>query len=380
MDALDSFSGSYSELISQKALERRIPLSGTFELLPYCNMKCKMCYIVHDRPTNWPETLHSVEFWDELFEQAIEQGMLYALVTGGEPFLYPDFRELMERINKKPIHLALNTNATLLNKETVAWLKELSPGRLNISLYGGSDATYARLCGNPKGFKQVTKAFALLNEFKIPYRIHATITPDNLCDFNKIIAVCNEYQAPLQMAYYMFPPYRKDNGVIPNNARFSPEDAAVVAMRILRQKSPNTHLRRMQLEAHCACFAEPERYSLYGTRGINCRGGYASFWVDWKGQISGCGVHTAEHIDLSQTSFANAWKKIVSSTETTVLAEKCQYCKYRCICPTCAAAAFCETGTVDGIPEYLCRFSTTYAKLILEEVEHLRAEEGKKNA
>lgn len=119
MDALDAFSGSYSKLISQKALEKRLPLSGTFELLPYCNMRCKMCYIVHDRPADWKESLHGVEFWDKLFDRAIEQGMLYALITGGEPLIYPGFYELMERISKKPIHLALNTNGTLLNRERV---------------------------------------------------------------------------------------------------------------------------------------------------------------------------------------------------------------------------------------------------------------------
>lgn len=101
MDALDAFSGSYSAQLSQKALEKRLPLSGTFELLPYCNMRCSMCYIVHDRPADWKDSLHSVDFWDALLDQAIEQEMLYGLITGGEPLLYPCFRELMERINKK---------------------------------------------------------------------------------------------------------------------------------------------------------------------------------------------------------------------------------------------------------------------------------------
>lgn len=374
MDALDAFSGSYSKLISQKALEKRLPLSGTFELLPYCNMRCKMCYIVHDRPADWKESLHGVEFWDELFDRAIEQGMLYALITGGEPLIYPGFYELMERISKKPIHLALNTNGTLLNRERVQWLAAIAPGRLNISLYGGSNETYNRLCHNPKGFDQVTEAFALLNEYQVPYRVHATMTPDNYSDFDQIIAVCNEYHVPLQMAYYMFPPYRKDRGIIPNEGRFTPEQAAEVAIRVLKHQNPDPGSRRMQLEANCACFAEPERYSLYGKRSIACRGGYASFWVDWQGRVSGCGVHAAEHIDLTKISFEDAWKQVVTSTENTLLSEKCQYCRYRCICPVCAAAAFCETGDVMGTPEYLCEFSEAYAGLLKEELERLRKE------
>lgn len=372
MDALDAFSGSGQAQLAQKALEDRLPLAGTFELLPYCNMRCNMCYIVHERPSDWQDSLHGVVFWDDVLEQAMKHGMLYALLTGGEPLLYPGFRQLMERISKKPIYLALNTNGTLLDRETVQWLSTVSPGRLNISLYGGSDETYARLCHNPKGFRQVTNAFALLNEYHIPYRVHTTLTLDNYGDFDEIIAVCNEFQAPLQMVWYMFPPYRKDQGLIPNNARFSPEQAAEAAFRILRHRNPDPDRWRIQLEANCACFMEPERFSLYGRSTIACRGGYASFWVDWRGQISGCGVHTVEQIDLSRVAFSDAWKQIVASTEATRLSEKCQYCPYRCICPVCAAAAFCETGDVDGTPGYLCRFSEIYAGLLQEELEKLR--------
>ncbi|MGM9588092.1 MAG: radical SAM protein [Candidatus Limivicinus sp.] len=372
MDALDAFSGSYSAQLSQRALEKRLPLSGTFELLPYCNMRCSMCYIVHDRPADWKDSLHSVDFWDGLLDQAIAQGMLYGLITGGEPLLYPGFHELMERINKKPIHLALNTNGTLLDWETVQWLATVPPGRLNISLYGGSNETYTRLCRNPRGFDQVTRAFALLNDYHIPYQVHATLTPENYGDFDEIIRVCNEFRAPLQMAYYMFPPYRKDKGLIPNEARFTPEKAAEVALRVLQHKNPDPHQRRMQLEANCACFTEPELFSLYGKRTIACRGGYSSFWVDWRGQLSGCGVHAAEHIDLTKVPFADAWKQVVASTEATQLSEKCQYCQYRCICPVCAAAAFCETREVDGTPDYLCRFCEVYAGLLKEELERLR--------
>lgn len=375
MDALDAFSGNYSDYLSRKALEKRLPISGTFELLPLCNMRCKMCYIVHESAMSCEGGIKGVDFWDDLLDQAIEQGMLYCLITGGEPFVYPEIRRLLERINKKPVHLALNTNGTLLNRETVQWLAKTYPGRVNISLYGGSNETYERLCGNPKGFDQVTRAFGLLNEYHIPFRVHVTLTPDNYEDFDKMIEVCNRYYAPLQMVYYMFPPYRKDKGIIENDARFTPEQAAEAAIRVFKHRIPEQNRRRFVLEANCACFSEPERFSLYGDPGISCRGGYASFWVDWRGKVSGCGIHTPEQIDLTKTSFGEAWKRIVSSTEQTVISETCRYCRYRCICPVCVAAAFCETGRVDGTPDYLCRFSELYAAKLQEELERLRTDD-----
>ena len=35
----------YSDYLFAKADERGIPLSGTFELTPRCNLDCRMCYI-----------------------------------------------------------------------------------------------------------------------------------------------------------------------------------------------------------------------------------------------------------------------------------------------------------------------------------------------
>lgn len=373
MDALDAFSGSYSTYLTNMAEQKRIPLSGTFELLPYCNMSCKMCYIVHDKKDF--NVLKDIDFWDRLLDQAIASGMLYCLLTGGEPFLYPQIRELLVRINKKPIHLAINSNGTLLDEERVRWLSAVYPGRMNISLYGGSDKTYDRLCGNPVGYTKVTRAFELMNEYQIPFRVHATLTPENYEDFDQIIETCNHYHAPLQMVYYMFPPYRKDQGPKKNTARFTPRQAAEAAIRLLRYEHRDKKEEyRIRLEANCACFKEPQRFSIYGKRGIACRQGITSFWVDWTGSVSGCGIHTAEHIDLNRVTFADAWKRITRVTDETVISEKCSVCPYRCICPVCAAAAFCETGDVSGTPEYLCEFSEIYAQLLLKELERVRKE------
>lgn len=373
MDALDAFEGSYSTYLTNMAERKRIPLSGTFELLPYCNMNCRMCYIVHNRKDF--KVLKDIEFWDALLDQSIDSGMLYCLITGGEPFLYPNIRELLERINKKPIHMAINSNGTLLNEETVRWLSKVYPGRMNISLYGGSDETYERLCRNPVGYTKVTQAFGLMNEYQIPFRVHATLTPDNYGDFDRIIETCNRFHAPLQMVYYMFPPYRKDQKRKEQDARFSPEQAAEVALRLLRHKYKDKKEElRITLEANCACFQEPQRFSIYGKRRIACRQGITSFWVDWTGSVSGCGIHTVEHIDLTQVSFADAWKQITRTTDETVISEKCSICPYRCICPVCPAAAFCETGDVAGTPEYLCEFSEIYAQLLCKELERVRKE------
>lgn len=82
-----------TKMLFQKSSIKKIPLSGTFELSPVCNFDCRMCYVrkspeevkCHNRK------MLNLEQWKKIADQAENAGMLYLLLTGGEPFLWPDF-------------------------------------------------------------------------------------------------------------------------------------------------------------------------------------------------------------------------------------------------------------------------------------------------
>lgn len=365
MDSLDMFSGSYNQRLLDTAREKKVPISGTFELLPTCNMRCRMCYIQH---TPKKEELQTVEFWNDIFDQAIAEGLLMPLITGGEPFLYPDFERLYDCVIRKPILLCINTNATLLNREKVKWLAKNPPKRLNISLYGASDETYTKLCGNPNGFSQVMHAFDLLKEYGIPYEVHSVMVPENVADYRKIIEICNERKVKLGMTNYMFPSYRKDGCGVEHDARFTPYELAHQSLVYLRDHFKDQNLEYLKhVTQRCMAMDHPEIYSLYGNNQVVCKGGVCSFWIDWRGNLSGCGIHNQGRISLHEMPFAEAWKQVVRFTDNIRIAEKCKDCRYRCICYSCPAAGFCETGKMDGVPEYLCEYCSEYEKLLNEE-------------
>ena len=86
-----------TEYLFRKATAKGVPLSGTFELTPVCNMDCKMCYIrLSAQEQKAKGQLRSGKAWLELAQRAKEQGLLYLLITGGEPFLHPDIRQILE--------------------------------------------------------------------------------------------------------------------------------------------------------------------------------------------------------------------------------------------------------------------------------------------
>jgi len=128
---------------------------------------------------------------------------------------------------------------------------------------------------------------------------------------------------------------------------------------------------KKQVLLYCMAIENPEIYSLYGHDRVTCKGGLCSFWVDWQGNVSACGMHNQGKVDLSMSSFKDAWENIVTHTENVRISAKCKICKYRCICQICPAASFCETGELSGIPQYLCDSCEEYGKLLMVERDRI---------
>ena len=120
-----------------KATANRTPINATIELTPTCNFRCDMCYIRMEKSQAEKRGgLRSIEEWLHIADQLQEIGTLFILLTGGEPLLYPDFKELYIRLKEKGFILTINTNATLIDDETVRLFQRLKPRRVNVSLYG----------------------------------------------------------------------------------------------------------------------------------------------------------------------------------------------------------------------------------------------------
>ena len=180
----------YEKYLFDRAFETATPISGTFELLPICNMDCRMCYIRMS-----PEEMHrqgkmlNAEEWLSIGRQAAEKGALFILLTGGEPLLHPEFKEIYKGLRALGICVTINTNGTLITEEIADMWQQDLPRRVNISLYGSSDDIYGHYCRNSKGFTQVMHGIKLLKERNISVKLNCTLTPWNRDDMDNILLV-----------------------------------------------------------------------------------------------------------------------------------------------------------------------------------------------
>ena len=72
-----------------------LPVGGTFELTARCNFNCPMCYVhmTQEQVDAAGKELTAAQ-WLELAREARDRGMIFALLTGGEPLMRRDFFEI----------------------------------------------------------------------------------------------------------------------------------------------------------------------------------------------------------------------------------------------------------------------------------------------
>lgn len=134
-----------SRYLHEKGKKLGLPVSGTLELTPRCNFNCKMCY-VHLTPEEQRQrgSERTLAQWLALAQELREAGTVFLLLTGGEPFLRPDFPALYRALHRMGFVLSINTNGYLLRGTLRELLLEAPPARVNISLYGTDNETYQR--------------------------------------------------------------------------------------------------------------------------------------------------------------------------------------------------------------------------------------------
>lgn len=380
-----------TEYLHTKAARLEIPLNGTFEVTPLCNMNCRMCYVRMDREQQESiAPLRTAEEWLELGRTAKERGMTYLLLTGGEPFLRRDFRQIMQGLHRMGFVLSINSNGTMIDEKTVEWLKETPPIRINITLYGASDETYGRLCRNPQGFTQVTKAIRLLKEAGILVKLNCSVTPYNAEDLEQIFAFAEKEELVVQATSYMFPPLRRDASKVGWNDRFSAEESAIQEAWInVYQNGREAYLKHMESEEMASlsgdieedCMPVDEEFPGNGDsekkegERIRCRAGKCSFWVTWDGRFLPCGMLPGENaLNVFEAGFDAAWEQAKAEAAAIRLPARCSTCSLKDKCRACAAMVYTESGNYHDVPVYRCQMAHAYAGACRQVEEELRRE------
>ena len=340
--------------LHSKGAKLGLPIGGNFELTARCNFDCPMCYVhlkQEDIEAQGREL--TAQQWIDIARQARDAGMVFALLTGGEPFVRKDFFEIYHAMKELGLLISINSNGSMLSGPILEKLLEDPPFRVNISLYGGSNETYCGMCGQP-AFDRVVENIAALKAGGLDVRLNVSITPYNREDLEAICRKAEELGVHVKLASYMYPSIRVNGGKYGYGDRLDPEAAAAANVQWDQMRFTPEEFARRACAMHEFALVEGPECAADLDEGVGCRAGSTAFWMTWDGRMLPCGMMPHPTAYPLETGFRAAWEQIREETRKLRMPAKCGSCPKRGACAVCAAVCVTETGKFDGVPEYMC--------------------------
>ncbi|MCG8502732.1 MAG: radical SAM protein [Firmicutes bacterium] len=347
--------------LKRLAIAKRVPIVGQFELTARCNLRCKMCYVVRakdDKDAMARE--RTAEEWIRLAEEARDAGMLYLLLTGGEVFLRQDFAKIYEAVARMGFSTTIYTNATLITPAIARWLGGIPPSRIEVTLYGASPETYAKVCGDAEGFRRAVHGLDLLLAEGIGVSLRTTIIDSNVDDFDELARLAQKRGITLQVVNYVSP-RREGCGTGPQTERLSPQELARFEMHIRKmgeKKEKKATADNRPLD-DCA-FEEDRADKIIGDMlsrpvedAFNCLAGKCAFWMTWDGRMTPCALMNQPETLLFDRAFTEAWKELQTMCAAIPACSACMRCSLKKDCMVCPARLYNETGFYDQPAAYL---------------------------
>lgn len=317
---------SFRRVIENKAREQLIPLHGTFELTPFCNLDCKMCYVHLNNEQLSKDHLIPVETWKALIDDAHDAGMMQATLTGGECLTYPGFDELYLYLLSKGIVPVVATNGLLLDEDRMAFFKRYPPSMIQVTLYGSSDDTYEKVTGH-RVFQTVYRNLESLREAKL--KAYVALTPSAYMreDLRSLVETARSLGLPFGINASLVTP-REETG---RQLKDLETDQYLEIYRILKE------LEQEELHPIDPVELPDENRQGKAAYGLQCGGGRSSFAIQYNGKMSPCpslGEVTTEPL---REGFLSAWHRLNDLVSHYPIPEECGECAYHDYCLNCAA-------------------------------------------
>jgi len=346
------------------AVKKRIPYNVIFEVTRRCNLDCTMCYVVsHD--SAHPDELSTDEVKDVL-DQLAAAGTLKLTFSGGEPFMRPDFLDLVEYARTLAFSIDILTNGTLIGPQTVQRLKELAVWQVSISLLGARSETHDGITGKSGSFSRAVQALRLLKEAGIKPRIKTLVMKRNFDEYPDIIAMAKQMGIP----YSLDPTVssRNDGNLDTLDLNLSENQFKALI------NNPSLGPRSLSFNGEDLQSSRKERLE-----GYLCKAGISFCDISWNGDVLPCMQYQQSAGNVRKQRFIDIWREsplfiMLRNARRHDLPE-CKDCELLPLCFRCPATAFLETG------DPLAKYETACIQArLMDEVRVSRADPSNENS
>ena len=362
----------YNDVMRKKTTDARIPSGVQFELTPICNFNCKFCYVRMSKNEVEQSGFQIMRFdqWKTYIDEIAKLDTHRLTFSGGECTLHPDFIELYRYAYAKGFEMGIITNGSAVTDEIFSMFEECPPKTISITMYGMSEETYGKICGNASAFPKVLKNIERLADRGFKVSLNYTVSKDNLCDLQAALDYAAEKHLVILPTGSLFNMGKCERKTL---------EAEMVEQREL-DKVLHRHFSKIKNmtydqfeEFFFTGFTEPVRSN---EKGLKCDAGRNGFSINWKGFMTPCVSMDFYQLDPRRLGFRESWKKIVDWANQVPVLEECNNCIFQTKCLRCVALHYGDMGEFGKVSPRFC-FKVIYpeqAKEIQERYDRMHDE------
>ena len=324
------------------------PLRVFYDITYLCNLRCKHCFT---RSGNANANELTLEEKYDLLNQLVKLGVPRISIAGGEPFACPDLFPFLERCKELGIGVSISTNATLLTKEILERLNELSIKTLTISFDGGTEEEMDFTRGKKSYFMTIRGLKNIKKYYQGNYSIKATLMKCNINSLKEIIDLAIEYACNS----IKFNCVRADGRAIDNAETIvlTQEEYinTVKSIEVFKKEYKDKIIIKGPLNIFC-----DEPYDFINELGFGCFAGKESICIDPLGNVKPCTHFPDSFIcgNIKTQDLSDIWENsdVLSIFREVEGNNICMECKGYNMCRSgCRYRAFCN-GDIKGIDPY----------------------------
>jgi len=329
-----------SRQIHDKAIRSGNLISSSIDITNSCNLRCVHCYI---RDTDCGEQLTYEEIC-HILDQLADEGCLWLCITGGEPLVRPDFRDIYSYAKHKGFIITIFSNGTLLTPIIADFLVKQPPFVIDITLYGMTAETYEKVTGVPGSFSRCINGIELAVERHLPVKLKTIILTLNAHELHDM----RRYAKRLGVGFRYDPLInaKVDGSVEPTKYRLSPEKIVSLEM------ADDQLVEELSREYTRLCGVRGNREFLY-----TCGAGTNNCHITSDGKLNLCTISRVPAYDLRKGTIYDGvhhiFPKILAKKRTRY--SECQECPALNVCGQCPAWAELEHGDPEAKVEFLCQ-------------------------
>jgi len=227
LNGIKLFSSYHQSKLTGRPKLSALPLTVSVEPTTACNLRCPECPSGL-RSFTRPRGMLEINLYKQIIEEIGDTLMYLYLYFQGEPFLHPNFLDLVALANSKHIYTVTSTNAHFLDDEMARKTIESGLSRIIISIDGTSQSTYENYRVDGELAKVIEGTSKLI---KWKRKLKAK-TPHIVFQF--LVVKANEHQIPeiykladklgvdeVKLKTTQVYNYKNGNPLIPENEKYS---------------------------------------------------------------------------------------------------------------------------------------------------------------